>query len=235
MRLLWQSAIGLLLSGVLLAQTNPANGAQSQSTDDTKKGACDKSSSGPQIRSDTKGFDFNPYLTRLLREVKEHWYELIPESAANKRGKVVLEFSILKDGSVARLRVVESSGDVQLDRPAYGSITGSNPFPLLPKDFSRPSLAGFIISPLESTVAVGSTMQFRAVENDKDAAVTWSIIACDDACGTLSAAGLYTAPLKIPPSKVRIGARLVSSQNYSAEATVTVIEPKRETEHAEHH
>jgi hypothetical protein len=78
-------------------------------------------------------------------------------------------------------------------------------------------------------------MQFRAVENDKDAAVTWSIIACDDACGTISAAGLYTAPLKIPPSKVRIGVRLVSSHNYSAEATVTVIEPKRETEHAEHH
>ena len=53
-----------------------------------------------------------------------------------KRGKVVLEFAILKDGSVAGLKVVGTSGDVALDRPAYGSITGSNPFPPLPREFA---------------------------------------------------------------------------------------------------
>lgn len=52
------------------------------------------------------GVDFNPYLTRLLREVKEHWYQLIPESAEIKRGKVMLEFQIMKDGRVECLNVV---------------------------------------------------------------------------------------------------------------------------------
>ena len=96
---------------------------------------------GPlEVLTDTMGVDFNPYLTRLLREVKEHWYQLIPESAEMKRGKVVLQFVIQPDGSVAGLQVMSSSGDVALDRPAYGSITGSNPFPPLPKEFTGPYL-----------------------------------------------------------------------------------------------
>lgn len=96
---------------------------------------------GPlEVLTDTMGVDFNPYLSRVLHEVKEHWYELIPESASIKRGKVVLEFAILKDGSVAGLKVVGSSGDTALDRPAYGSITGSNPFPPLPREFTGPYL-----------------------------------------------------------------------------------------------
>lgn len=96
---------------------------------------------GPlEVLTDTMGVDFNPYLTRLLREVKEHWYQLIPESAEMKRGKVVIQFVIQPDGSVAGLQVISSSGDVALDRPAYGSITGSNPFPPLPKEFTGPYL-----------------------------------------------------------------------------------------------
>ena len=91
---------------------------------------------GPlEILSDTQGVDFGPYLQRLVQEVRAHWYELIPESAEMKRGKLKIEFAIMKDGSVRGLRVAQSSGDVALDRPAYGSITGSDPFPPLPTEF----------------------------------------------------------------------------------------------------
>jgi len=99
------------------------------------------SAMGPlEVLTDTMGVDFNPYLARVLHDVKQHWYELIPESAGMKKGKVVLEFAILKDGNVAGLRVAATSGDIALDRPAYGSITGSNPFPPLPKEFTGPYL-----------------------------------------------------------------------------------------------
>src|SRR5207302_10784943 len=57
-----------------------------------------------------------------------------------KRGKVVLQFVIQPDGSVAGLQVMSSSGDVALDRRAYGSISGSNPFPPLPEEFTGPYL-----------------------------------------------------------------------------------------------
>jgi TonB family protein len=53
-----------------------------------------------------------------------------------KKGVVVLEFAILKDGRVAGLRVVRSSGDIALDRAAYGSITYSDPLPRLPANFT---------------------------------------------------------------------------------------------------
>jgi TonB family protein len=91
---------------------------------------------GPlEILSDTQGVDFGPYLERIMQNVRENWYRLIPESAEMKRGKLKLEFAILKDGRVAGMKLVQSSGDVALDRPAWGSITASDPFPPLPPEF----------------------------------------------------------------------------------------------------
>jgi outer membrane biosynthesis protein TonB len=91
-----------------------------------------------EILSDTMGVDFGPYLQRVVYQVREHWYNLIPESAKAplmKKGKLSIEFAILKDGRVAGLRLAATSGDDALDRPAWGSITGSNPFPPLPSEF----------------------------------------------------------------------------------------------------
>src|SRR5579864_1001795 len=93
------------------------------------------------ILSDTQGVDFGPYLQRILQDVKTNWYLLIPESAAMKKGKLAIEFAITKDGQVAGMKLVASSGDVALDRPAWGSITNSNPFPPLPSDFRGEYLA----------------------------------------------------------------------------------------------
>jgi len=93
------------------------------------------------ILSDTEGVDFGPYLKRVVDEVREHWYQLIPESAQYKKGNLGIEFVILKDGSVAGMKLVASSGDVALDRAAWGGITGSNPFPVLPPEFNGKFLA----------------------------------------------------------------------------------------------
>src|ERR1017187_9924431 len=93
------------------------------------------------ILSDTQGVDFGPYLQRILQDVKENWYHLIPESAEMKKGKLAIEFAITKDGKVADMRLIATSGDVALDRPAWGSITASNPFPPLPSEFTGPYLA----------------------------------------------------------------------------------------------
>jgi len=90
------------------------------------------------IISDTMGVDFGPYLQRVIYAVRMHWYNLIPESARPpimKRGKLAIEFAILKDGRVAGLQLVAPSGDDALDRAARGGITDSNPFPPLPADF----------------------------------------------------------------------------------------------------
>ena len=93
-----------------------------------------------EILSDTQGVDFGPYLARIVEDVRANWYHLIPESAEMKKGKLAIEFAIMPDGHVQALTVVATSGDPALDRPAYGSITASNPFPPLPSEFKGPYL-----------------------------------------------------------------------------------------------
>jgi len=97
-----------------------------------------------EILSDTMGVDFGPYLERVLQDVKQNWYAIIPDVARPplmKRGKVSIQFAILKDGSVAGMKLAGPSGDVSLDRAAWGGITGSNPFPPLPHEFGGQYLA----------------------------------------------------------------------------------------------
>ncbi len=87
---------------------------------------------GIEVISDAKGVDLGPYLQAVEKTIKLNWYNLIPESARAhlmKKGEVVIEFAILKDGRVAGMRLVSSSGDVALDRGGWGAITASNPFP----------------------------------------------------------------------------------------------------------
>jgi len=96
------------------------------------------------VLSDTMGVDFGPYLARVLQEVRGNWYNLIPEVARPpimRKGKLTIEFAILKNGSVAGLQLVSPSGDTSLDRAAWGGITASNPFPPLPGEFGGQYLA----------------------------------------------------------------------------------------------
>ena len=106
-----------------------------------------------EILSDTMGVDFGPYLKRLKVSVMEHWDPLIPEVARPpmmKKGSLVIEFAIMKDGRVRAMKVISSSGDQALDLAAWGSITSANPFNPLPPDFKGDFLqlrARFIYNP----------------------------------------------------------------------------------------
>ncbi len=97
-----------------------------------------------EILTDTEGVDFGPYLERVVHAVRINWYNLIPEVARPplmKRGRVSIQFAIQKDGKIAGLQLVGPSGDVSLDRAAWGGITASNPFGPLPSEFHGQYLA----------------------------------------------------------------------------------------------
>jgi TonB family protein len=97
-----------------------------------------------EVLSDTMGVDFGPYLQRVIAATYRSWWPLIPESARpplNRQGKVGIEFRIAPDGSVKQMVLRFPSGDVPLDRAAWGAITGASPYPPLPKDFKGPYLA----------------------------------------------------------------------------------------------
>ena len=162
---------------------------------------------GIEILSDTMGVDFGPYMKVILQRVREKWYRMIPESAQMKKGKLAIEFAITRDGKVADIRLVATSGDVALDRAAWSSITGSNPFPSLPKEFTGPDLAMSVrfyynpdkndldanptsqpsksratvnISPRRAQLVANLQQRFSAtVTGTADRAVTWSVIGLD--------------------------------------------------------
>ncbi|MGH9776358.1 MAG: TonB C-terminal domain-containing protein [Candidatus Acidiferrales bacterium] len=96
---------------------------------------------GAQILTPTEGVDFSSYLDRLVAVVKENWEAVIPESARmGERGKVVIQFRIMRDGSVPfpEPNLLRTSGKEPLDRAAMSSIRASTPFEPLPPAFSGP-------------------------------------------------------------------------------------------------
>lgn len=95
-----------------------------------------KQASSLDLLSDPMGVDFKPYLIRVLAAVRRNWMAIIPESARlGRRGKVVIQFSIDRSGSVPKLVIAVPSGTDALDRAAVAGISASNPFPPLPPEF----------------------------------------------------------------------------------------------------
>jgi hypothetical protein len=121
----------------LLQQHSPGSAIQSAAEaaaqNRPREGAID-------ILSDTEGVDFGPYLKDVLVQVRQNWYRLIPADAELKKGRVAIEFRILKSGEVRDMKLVASAGTA-LDRPACLGVTASNPFRPLPEAFHGPYIA----------------------------------------------------------------------------------------------
>src|SRR5262245_19179336 len=98
--------------------------------------AQDSSTDIPTILSDTKGYDFGPYIHNVLTRVRQNWYALVPEVVLKgQKGRAVVVFTIVRDGKAQDLRLVASAGHQALDRAATGAIETSSPFAPLPTEF----------------------------------------------------------------------------------------------------
>jgi TonB family protein len=100
--------------------------------------------SGARILSDTQGVDFDPWLQKLVRETYRTWDPLIPDEVLppiNKRGEVAIVFTVLPNGRLqpVSMHLVGRSGDVALDRAAWGAIESAD-YPALPREFHGPNI-----------------------------------------------------------------------------------------------
>jgi TonB family protein len=202
-----------------------------------------------EILTDTMGVDFGPYLIQIMKTVRQNWYAVMPPSVyppIKKQGKVSIEFGVLKDGKVDGMKVHVPSFDVALNRAAWASITASNPFPPLPKEFPGQLLGlrfyffynlspDIGISPISISpsadvrVPAGSTLQFSASgKGTTDTSVTWSVSGpgCSKStCGTISDTGLYTAPLDVPnPPTVNVEATSQIDMSVTGKSKLTVVQ-----------
>ncbi|MBV9180395.1 MAG: hypothetical protein JO356_03720 [Acidobacteria bacterium] len=82
------------------------------------------------------------------------------------------------------------------------------------------------ISPPSSSLQVGQTQQFNAtVTGNTNTSVTWmvnGIVLGNPTVGTISASGVYTAPMAVPSTGVTVTAQSVAQPSASASAAVTV-------------
>jgi TonB family protein len=89
-----------------------------------------------QLLSDPTGVDFKPYLIQVLAAVRRNWLAIYPQSARmGRRGRVLIQFIIDRQGAVPKLVMADASGTEAFDRAAVAGISASYPFPPLPQDY----------------------------------------------------------------------------------------------------
>jgi TonB family protein len=95
------------------------------------------SANDPIIISDTHGFNFTNYLKLLTDQVRAKWYATMPDAARQgQKGRVVVVFTVSRDGTASNSRIVAGPGTQSLDEAATAAIQSAGPFPQLPADFN---------------------------------------------------------------------------------------------------
>ena len=109
---------------------------------------CDPNATKPQEliigETDKYGPETRDYVHQIvLPKIRTYWYSVIPVDANPpllRQGCLTVRFQILKNGTVAAVKYVTSSGNVAMDRAAFGAVAGSSPFPRLPEAFKGDGL-----------------------------------------------------------------------------------------------
>ncbi len=95
---------------------------------------------GSGVFFDTRGFDLGPWGNRVVAIVGSNW--IIPVAAdLGLKGVVSIAFDVDRGGSILNPKITSSSGIPSFDQAALNALRTSNPFPPLPADFPRQTLA----------------------------------------------------------------------------------------------
>jgi TonB family protein len=87
------------------------------------------------ISLETQSSEFAPYLAEVRRRVVRWWYYPPYARQVGLGGKLVLVFSITRDGGLAGVRITKSSGVSLLDEAAIKAVKAGAPFAHFPANF----------------------------------------------------------------------------------------------------
>lgn len=85
------------------------------------------------IQFDSMGVDFGPWLRRFKNQVERNW--LVPSAAMIERARVVVQFDILRNGTITDLRVIQPAANPALTNSALNALRLSNPTMPLPPEY----------------------------------------------------------------------------------------------------
>jgi protein TonB len=86
---------------------------------------------GPTQLAARQDFDLGPYLANLRRRVQERWRPNAPD----QQRQAVIGFTISRNGEIANMRILKSSGSPQTDAETLLAIQQAAPFGPLPEQF----------------------------------------------------------------------------------------------------
>lgn len=101
----------------------PVTWSQSSDPASNKEGA---------VRLDTREPKYVSYFTSIKRAIELAWEYPEPALRQGLQGKLVLEFTILGNGQLERMRVIRSSGFSVLDQEAVRAVQAASPFHPIP-------------------------------------------------------------------------------------------------------
>ncbi len=85
--------------------------------------------------------DYHAYLKGVKENIVHAWHYPEQASEQGEEGKVDVEFTILKDGRLLNVRILQSSGFSALDREAIRAVGAASPFTPIPKQIALEQLS----------------------------------------------------------------------------------------------
>jgi protein TonB len=87
------------------------------------------------VQLDVTDFCCPEYIERMKTQIERYW-----DRNQDRRGASVVRFTILRDGTVERVSIGESSGSYPLDNAAQRAVLLAGQLPRLPEEFPNPTL-----------------------------------------------------------------------------------------------
>jgi len=97
------------------------------------------------LLSNPQGVNFNSYLSEnVIPKIQREWsvqIQRISMTAAAKTGTVIIEFAIERDGSIADVKLKQTTQEQVLDDAVRAAILAASPFAALPAQFQGKDIA----------------------------------------------------------------------------------------------
>ncbi|MEK6531501.1 MAG: TonB family protein [Deltaproteobacteria bacterium] len=94
-----------------------------------------KGQSGKALQLNTSELKYQEYLLNIKQKIEFYWEYPLAAIKNNWQGRLRIDFSINKDGTIKDIRLVRSSSYPGLDDAAITALRLSSPFPPLPESF----------------------------------------------------------------------------------------------------
>jgi len=78
------------------------------------------------------------YIESVKRRIQQNWLQntIDPSVRAARMARTTMQFTILRDGTIKDIKLVQSSGNLSMDNSGQRALLASSPLPALPSDYN---------------------------------------------------------------------------------------------------